>query len=144
MSKSGIIGVIIVVIVIVVGVIIFGKMSTSQSEQPIAQQSPPQNQSSSSAKTDEAVSHRVEYTNQGFSPHSITIKKGETVTWVNKSGDSMWVASNPHPTHTDYPGFDELQGVPNGGTYSFTFEKIGNWGYHNHLEPSNQGIVVVQ
>ncbi|HWY79848.1 MAG TPA: cupredoxin domain-containing protein, partial [Candidatus Sulfotelmatobacter sp.] len=93
--------------------------------------------------TASASSHAVSYTANGFNPNSITIKVGETVRWTNKNSDNMWVASNPHPSHTDYPGFDELKSVPTNGTYSFTFTKVGHWGYHNHLNPSQQGVVVV-
>jgi plastocyanin len=86
----------------------------------------------------------VNYTSAGFSPASITINKGDTVKFVNNSTDSMWVASDPHPAHTDYPGFDELSSAPQGGSYSFTFNKIGTWGYHNHRNSRMHGTVVVQ
>lgn len=86
----------------------------------------------------------VEYTQQGFAPKTITVKVGTTVTWINKDSDPMWVASNPHPIHTDLPGFDALKQIPTGETYSYTFTKVGNWGYHNHLNLSNTGTVVVE
>lgn len=86
----------------------------------------------------------VEYSGQGFSPDSITVKSGTTVTWVNKSSDSMWAASNPHPIHTGLSGFDALKGIPTGESYSYTFTKVGKWGYHNHLGPDKMGEVVVE
>ncbi len=86
----------------------------------------------------------VDYTSSGFSPATVTIKKGGTVRFVNKSGSSMDVASNPHPIHTDYPGFDQGKSDARGkDEYDFTFEKVGTWGYHNHLNPSDGGTVVV-
>jgi plastocyanin len=85
----------------------------------------------------------VDYTDKGFSPKSITVKMGTTVTWTNKGKESMWVASAPHPAHTDLPGFDELKGATSGGIYSYTFAKVGNWKYHNHLKPADTGVVVV-
>lgn len=90
------------------------------------------------------VTAKVQYTNDGFSPKTVTIKKGETVEWTNNANDQMYVASAPHPVHTDYPGFDELQAVNKDGTYTFTFEKTGKWGYHNHLSPSDKGTVIVE
>src|SRR6266568_3045675 len=112
---------------------------SQQNSQPSAMKAEPSTATTSSkTEGDNAVS----YTGSGFAPHSITIKKGQSVTWKNKDSDELWVASNPHPTHTDYPGFDELKSIPTGQTYSFTFTKVGNWGYHNHLNPSQQGIVV--
>ena len=78
-----------------------------------------------------------------FSPREIKIKKGGKVTWVNKSQNRVWPASNPHPIHTDYSGFDALHGLATGESYSFTFEKVGSWGYHDHFNPSTRGEVKV-
>lgn len=86
----------------------------------------------------------VTYTDSGFSPQTITVKKGGTVTFINQSSGGMWVASNPHPTHTDYPAFDEKASVGSGGSWSFTFDQVGSWGYHNHRNPSNLGTVIVE
>ena len=103
----------------------------------------------------------VRYTNTGFEPATITIKASTTVEWVNVSDKLMWVASNPHPSHTDLPGFDEsgiegnvlavVQGMlptasahTAGGEYRYTFTTTGTWGYHNHLVPSDRGIVIVE
>ena len=88
--------------------------------------------------------YTVTLTDQGFTPASITVKAGEKVTFVNQSSGQMWVASAPHPTHTDLPGFDELTSVGNGGSYDYTFVKVGSWKYHNHLNPNQRGVVVVK
>ncbi|HSW97884.1 MAG TPA: cupredoxin domain-containing protein [Candidatus Saccharimonadales bacterium] len=118
--------------------------TTQQNAQPTemnAQSNTTSSNATTSGNTEGA--NNVSYTANGFEPNSITIKAGQTVTWTNKDSDDVWVASNPHPTHTDYPGFDELKSMGNGQTYSFTFTKVGNWGYHNHLNPSQHGTVVV-
>ncbi len=99
----------------------------------------------------------VTYTAQGFSPATVTIAKGGSVTWVNQSGSSMLVASGVHPTHTLYDGTDRTQHCAAGYTgptpfdqctpgtsYSFTFDKTGTWKYHNHVKPSDTGTVIVQ
>lgn len=86
----------------------------------------------------------VEYTAAGFAPKTVTIKKGEMVKFINKSGNPMDVASSPHPLHTDYPEFDQGKSAFSGkDEYDFTFEKVGTWGYHNHLNPRDKGTVVV-
>ena len=82
----------------------------------------------------------VEKTYVGFVPNSVTIKKGTAVKFVNKSATPMWVASAPHPVHTDYPEFDQKT---NGDTYTFTFMKTGSWKYHNHAPFSSGGVVIV-
>lgn len=89
------------------------------------------------------ASATVVYDAQGFSPKSITVKVGSTVSWVNKGTQGMWVASAMHPTHQLLPGFDQLKSVSNGGTYEYTFVKVGTWKYHMHLNPSDTGTVVV-
>lgn len=92
----------------------------------------------------EAEDNTIIYTDSGFAPRTLTVKKGTTVTFKNQSSKSMWVASSVHPTHQDLPGFDQLQGVGEGGTYTYTFDKTGSWKFHNHLAPSDTGVVVVE
>lgn len=85
----------------------------------------------------------VTYGEGGFVPNSVTVKKGTTVVWTNQSKGGMWVASAVHPTHQLLPGFDQLKSVAEGGTYEYTFEKVGTWKYHNHIQPSQTATVVV-
>lgn len=86
----------------------------------------------------------VDYDGSTFIPEVITIKKGTVVVFVNKSKGEMSVASNPHPTHTDLPGFDQFKSADKGKkTYTYTFVKVGTWGYHNHLNPPVTGKVIV-
>jgi plastocyanin len=85
----------------------------------------------------------VSYTDSGFTPNSVTVKQGATVTFVNNSAKGMWVASDVHPTHQLLPGFDELKSVQKGGSYDYTFVKVGTWTFHNHMSPSEKGTVVV-
>ncbi len=85
----------------------------------------------------------VTLTANGFSPTSLTIKAGQTVTWVNKSGEAATINSAPHPVHTSYPPLN-LGNFPDGGTLSLTFDKPGTYGYHNHLNPSEQGTIIVE
>lgn len=82
--------------------------------------------------------------NGNFSPSEVKIQKGGKVTWANKSSRSVWPASAVHPTHLLYPGFDALRGLNTGESYSFTFEKVGEWTYHDHLNPSVRGKVKVE
>lgn len=86
----------------------------------------------------------VSMTDTGFSPATITVPAGTTVTFVNNGQAAHRPASNPHPTHTDLPGFDATRALQTGESYSFTFTKVGTWGYHDHPNPSTKGQVVVQ
>ncbi|HSX40052.1 MAG TPA: cupredoxin domain-containing protein [Candidatus Saccharimonadales bacterium] len=85
----------------------------------------------------------VTVTATGFDPQTVTIKAGDKVTWVNKSGDRANVSSDPHPVHTNYPPLN-LGSFADGASVSLMFDKPGTYGYHNHLNPSKTGTVIVQ
>ncbi|HUX35855.1 MAG TPA: hypothetical protein VMV71_02370 [Candidatus Paceibacterota bacterium] len=94
----------------------------------------------------------VTYDGNGFSPATITIPKGSAVIFRNYSPKELRVASNPHPTHDGYPTkngcvgstFDSCSNIPPKVSWSFFFDYPGEWGYHNHLNPSQGGTVIVQ
>jgi plastocyanin len=80
----------------------------------------------------------------GFDPQTVTVDRGDTVTWVNDSGDDAWPASDVHPTHQLLPGFDPKRVVTDGESWSYRFGTPGRHTYHNHLAPENKGVVVVR
>lgn len=100
----------------------------------------------------------VVYTDSGYAPAILTIKKGKIVVWKNESSQTMWPASAMHPTHTVYSGtsleehcpdvagtaFDACTGIQPGNSWSFTFAKTGTWHYHDHLNPGYIGTIVVE
>jgi plastocyanin len=86
----------------------------------------------------------VKLTDTGFKPATVTIRKGQTVTFVNAGRDDQWPASNPHPIHTGYAGFDPGRSIVPGASWSFTFTRAGRWGFHNHLSPDQVGTIVVR
>ncbi|MEK7631492.1 MAG: cupredoxin domain-containing protein [Patescibacteria group bacterium] len=90
-----------------------------------------------------ATGSAVTVTASGFSPSTLTVKAGTNVTWTNNSGDTIRIASDPHPTHTDLPGLDSAT-LNNGDKYSFTFTQVGSWGYHDHFSPTTRGTIIVQ
>ncbi len=94
------------------------------------------------------------YNGTSFSPAEVTIKKGGTVTWKNASDKDMWVASAMHPSHIVYSGTSRQEHCPDtsktafdqcavGDDYSFTFDKTGAWGFHDHINSSVFGKVNV-
>lgn len=100
----------------------------------------------------EPQNNTVFYTDSGFRPATVEIQQGETVTWLDRSSKNMWVATDRHPTHRQYDGTSTRQHCPDGNTfdqcdtgarYSFTFDKTGEWSYHNHVNAGDTGKVVV-
>ena len=90
-----------------------------------------------------AAAHVVTLTASGFDPKTITIKAGEKVTWKNNSGMTGNVNSDNHPTHLLYPMLN-LGSFKDGGTVEVVFDKPGTYTYHNHLNASQTGMVVVK
>lgn len=87
--------------------------------------------------------HAVILTTDGFSPSEITINKGDTIKFKTTTGKPFWPASNLHPTHTIYPEFDPKEPIPPDQSWSFTFTKVGEWKYHDHLSPLYKGKITV-
>lgn len=89
-------------------------------------------------------SELVIFNGSSFSPKTLRIKSGTIVTFRNESPNPMWVASDPHPIHTNYSGFDARKSMSTEEIYSFTFTQKGSWGYHNHLNPGQVGEIIVE
>ena len=104
-------------------------------------------------KTEGAV---IRYVNGRYVPGRVHVSVGDEVKWVNEA-DAFWPASNLHPTHKEYPGsdirkcytssretlFDSCEALGRGAEYSFVFEHPGEWRFHDHINPSVNGIVIV-
>jgi plastocyanin len=93
---------------------------------------------------DGSADFEIARTAGGWEPSTLTVERGSTVLFVNESADGAWPASDVHPTHELYPGFDAQRGVPPGQSWSYTFERAGRWGYHDHLSPETTGVVEVR
>lgn len=87
----------------------------------------------------------IKVTSKGFEPQTITVKKGTTVNWINEDTKPHQIASDPHPTHANLPELNS--GLPLGDdeVYTFTFDKTGEFTYHDHINPFKfKGTVIVQ
>lgn len=85
----------------------------------------------------------VRYTNRGYVPAELEISVGTMVQFLNESDSEMWVASNEHPGHTDLPTFDQFSPSSKSSTYTYTFDEVGTWSFHDHLKPTFVGTVNV-
>jgi len=130
---------IIVVIVVLLGgfFLLVNKIKNNQ----VNQNQTTQKQNPTPAKTVEGK--EVTVTNIGFEPQTINIKAGQRIVWTNKSGGDVTVNSDSHPTHLLWP-FLNLGQFADGSSVSEVFEKAGKYTYHNHLNPSQTGTVIVE
>lgn len=83
----------------------------------------------------------VTYTNEGFEPATLEVGVGAMVHFVNESDAEMWVASDSHPAHDILPTFDQFKP---GDMFMYVFGEPGTWEYHDHLNPSAVGEIVVK
>lgn len=161
MNKT-IIAIVVVALAAVGGYFLFKGFSQSPtapfipSRQPVSQ--PPAAQAPVTQTTPSAEQNVVTYTDSGYSPSTLRVKTGATVTFKNESSRAMWTASAVHPSHAVYGGtslgehcpdaagtaFDACAGIQPGNSWSFTFMKKGAWKYHNHLSPGDTGTIVVE
>lgn len=154
-SQSNLSAVIIAIVILtIIGGVLFFLGKNKQSDDVLSTQDDTAIDETVDTETSEDIK-TVIYTENGFDPETITITQGETVRFVNESDNQMWVASDEHPTHTQYAGttlsehckantntgFDQCG---DGDTFTFTFDKSGTWNYHNHLFSTDQGSVIVE
>lgn len=85
----------------------------------------------------------VVLTEDGYSPEDITISKGTTLTFKTTRNSPYWPASNLHPTHEIYPEFDPQEPIEAAKTWSYRFDKVGTWHFHDHLAPYYTGSITV-
>lgn len=84
----------------------------------------------------EAANGSVSIAGFAFSPASVTINPGESVTWTHNDG------TTPHTVTSNTGAFDSGS-LTGGGTFQQTFSTPGTFAYHCAIHPSMQGTVVV-
>lgn len=77
--------------------------------------------------------------NFAFSPATLTIKTGTTVTWMNKDGAPHQIASDPGSA----VAFTS-ESLANGASYQFTFNQPGTYSYYCTIHPSMKATIIVQ
>lgn len=92
----------------------------------------------SQAATPVAGPNQVVINNFAFGPATLTVKRGTTVTWINKDGDAHTVtAVGAKPPFASNP-------LDTGDSFSFTFNQPGTYAYFCKIHPTMKGVVVVQ
>ena len=171
MNTKVIYGIIAVVIVLIIAFFVFNKPDATQTESetsntnsedtldnedttvdttpeattnpPATQPDPPTGEPVVPDGNDVAV-FEIAYDGKAFSPSQLTIKNGDVVIFMNNSDKSFWPASGPHPVHTNYPEFDAKKAIAPGQKFQFKFTKTGEWPFHDHLNSSVFGKIIVQ
>ncbi len=86
----------------------------------------------------------VHVTGDGFEPRSVEVGAGEAVVFENVDDEGHWPASDDHPTHEIYPAFDPKKPIQPGTSWSALLDRPGTWKYHDHMNPTLTGEIVVK
>ena len=86
----------------------------------------------------------IEITKNGFVPNTLQIKKNTTVTWRNIDSNSHQPAADPFRTQESNTNLVALEALEENDSFSFTFDEVGEFGYHDNLNPDIlKGKVIV-
>lgn len=152
MKKSYVVLIIVVILAAIGGAIALTKNSDNNSTTNGYQaKSSPQKKTNSASGISKATtagntqtaSAAITYSDSGFSPSTLTVKSGDKVVIKNTASDELQFNSDPHPSHTEDTELN-IGSVSAGQEQSFTITMTGSFGYHNHLNPSEKGMIVVQ
>jgi plastocyanin len=83
-----------------------------------------------------AATITVRITAGGFSPKTLTLNDGDTVTWTNADKATHQVVANN--------GIFASGALKTGQSYSYTFKGAGKFNYHDALKPSLTGTITVK
>jgi plastocyanin len=137
-QKSGrrIMPVIIVVVVVVVGALIVNAFLNS-----------PKAKVSSDCTKITAQAYTIVYDGSNFSPACVTVPKGTKLTWDNKSSSELQVGTDPHPIHSGDRAISNGEfvfKVEAKSANSEVIDKVGTYGYHDHLNAGATGTLKVE
>lgn len=147
MSRNVVMAVIVVLVLMVGGIVLTRPKQPNPSQTPSVQTPASTESASPISATEGAIVKEetiVKITSTGFSPKVITIKAGESVTWMNEDSADHQVLSAIHPTHTVYPPLNTIGLLKSGEKKSLSFPEAETYKYHDHLNPSLTGSVTVQ
>jgi plastocyanin len=98
------------------------------------------------ADTNFIVVAEVQITDEGFSPASLQIRQGGTVTWKNGGTKNYSISSQTSSGNetNGLEGFTTDEALNPGESFSFTFESSGVFPYSDPNNPTFSGEVIVE
>lgn len=145
----------ILALVAVIAYVVSGLLGASHATPPASQEvfvpGPPSLEVQAMLEKSKGFQALVSYTDAGFEPLVVSIKKGETIRFVNNSSEDLWVAStsvegNLYPGESDCGTsmLDTCKPLAARAFWEFTFDQTGTWGYMNNLHKDRTGVVTVK
>ena len=82
-----------------------------------------------------AATHSVVIDGVAYQPEAITVKRGDTVVWVNK---------DPFPHTVTAKGVFDSHDIAAGKSWKYTARKVGEYAYICTLHPNMKGTLKVE
>jgi len=131
---------IIVVIVIAGGWWLIASMSANNSND--SGQTNGQNDTNEPASEGE-VTATITYNGTEFTPTTTTVQTGDVIKVVNNSENTLFFASDEHPTHLDNSELN-VGDIEPGASATFSITSSGTWGFHDHYNAGAGGEIIVE
>lgn len=85
-----------------------------------------------------AMKPAITIINYSFKPATITVRKGATVTWINKDDDVHTIKGTDGPEAFNSPALES------GTRFGYTFRHAGTYHYICTVHPYMHGVIVVR
>ncbi len=79
--------------------------------------------------------------NNAYTPQTLTVPVGTSVTWTNRDTYPHTVTSGTRGNPT---GLFDSGNINENGTYTYTFQETGTYPYYCTLHPGMDGTIIVQ
>jgi plastocyanin len=89
------------------------------------------------ASTGNGKENKIEIKDFAFNPQNITVKSGETITWINRDEE-------PHTVVSVGKQFKKSPGLDTDQTYTIVAGAPGTYSYFCSVHPKMTGTIVVQ
>ena len=89
-----------------------------------------------SCKSDSVTANEVILSGLNFSPKTLSVLVGTTVTWINKEAIT-------HTVTSDNAGLFDSGDLLNGNTFKYTFSQSGTFPYHCKFHTGMTGTIIV-
>lgn len=91
--------------------------------------------------SEETADFDIEIRDGSFTPETLTIQKGDSVTWTNEGAVAHTTTSDSDTADSDSWDSGLLE---TGDTYTRTFDKTGTFNYHCTPHPNMTGSIIVE
>lgn len=136
MSKVAVVFGIILLALLLGGLFVRGKTSQKVKNTPTVPTTQPANPQNTATSSPDVSRVEINYTDKGFNPPEVTVKKGTIIVFFNKAAKgSMLVEATPSSAFVQ---------PSTGDVYSFIPNAAGTWNYRNRLNPTATGTITAK